>query len=134
LDTADTVATKTDTDKYVAPAVATTNTDTDQDKDATPALSLVESALESAQAQLDDLEAQQEQVWLDDGALPLEFSAKANSILETLDKALAHVPDSLRERVTHQVGDRLQRLYQQQTQSLRDHFGRMYETALDHSD
>jgi hypothetical protein len=134
LDTA-VVATNTDTDKAVTPAIATTNTNTDtDDKDATPALSLVENALESAQAQLDDLEAQQEQVWLDDGALPLEFSAKANSILEKLDRALAYVPDSLRERVTQQVGDRLQRLYQQQTQSLRDHFGRMYETALDHSE
>jgi hypothetical protein len=114
-------------------AAVATNTHTDKD-DSTPALSLVESVLESAHAQLDDLEAQQEQVWLDDGALPLEFSNKANFILEMLDNALAHVPDSLRERVTHQVGDRLRRLYQQQTQSLRDHFGRMYETALDHSD
>lgn len=128
------VETEAPAPKLDTAAAVVTNTDKDTDKDATPALSLVESALQSAQAQLDDLEAQQEQVWLDNGALPLEFSTKANSILETLDKALAHVPDSLRERVTHQVGDRLRRLYQQQVQSLRDHFGRMYETALDHSD
>lgn len=96
-----------------------------------------QGVLETVHRQLDDLETQQEQVWLDPvGSMPVDFSTKANAILQQVHNALelnVNVDSILRQKVVAQVGDRLQILYQQQTQSLRDHFGRLYESALDSS-
>jgi hypothetical protein len=85
----------------------------------------------STMEELESLESQQDEVWLnEDSQVPLiHFGSAANSILEKASKELPVGP--AREVILGKIAGKLQTLYHSQLQSLREHFGRKYETALE---
>ena len=89
--------------------------------------------LVDAMAELESLEAQQEEVWLSsDAQVPLlHFGSAANSVLDKVSNAVQQAPDNVREAILQKVAGKLQVLYHNQLQSLREQFGRRYEAALD---
>jgi hypothetical protein len=96
--------------------------------------------LQTANEALDELLQEQEDSWLDPGAMPLPFGTKANAVLEQLDNDLLlscnskHVTTAARAFVEQKVGDRLLQLYRQHLQSLRDYHGHRLETVMDATD
>lgn len=90
-----------------------------------------QALLSSTLEELERLEAQQDDVWLNpDSQVPLlHFGSAANAILEKASSSLP--PGQARDEILNEVAGRLQDLYQSQLQSLREHFGRKYEAALE---
>lgn len=89
--------------------------------------------LATAMKELEDLESQQEEVWLSsDAQVPmLHFGSSADSILKKACDAVEHAPSVVQEAVLAQLTGKLRVLYNNQLQSLREQFGRKYEKALE---
>jgi hypothetical protein len=116
--------------------------------------------LATCHERLDALEQQLEQVWFDatmendddddvgymilndnsdESVLsspppPCDFAQAATLVLQDLQQAYSTILLSnkqLQDSVTANVGNRLSRLYQQHLQSLRDYYGKIYESMLD---
>lgn len=83
--------------------------------------------------QLDELQVKQEENWLDSSgaAMPINFSAQANSILSKAEQAIRDLPTVVQESVQKLIQKRIRQLYIQQLEALRDQHGKMYETTLD---
>jgi hypothetical protein len=97
---------------------------------------IAQSILSQAQPQLDLLEAKLDDVWLNTDNVPiLEFGTEADAILQqasdTLCMWVPPVSDSVRNEVLLRLSSNLERLYDDQLQSLREHYGRRYESVLD---
>ena len=80
--------------------------------------------LQQVKTQLDDLEEQQEQIWIQNNIPLLHFGTQANQIL-------INAKDQLPENILLQVATQLASLYHTQLNTLREHYGRKYETILD---
>ncbi len=89
--------------------------------------------LTAAMKELEGLESQQEEVWLSsDAQVPmLHFGSSADSILNKACDAVECAPSHVQEAVLEQMTGKLRVLYNNQLQSLREHFGRKYEKALE---
>jgi hypothetical protein len=92
--------------------------------------------LSQAQPHLDILEAKLDDVWLNTDSVPiLEFGAEADAILQMASDALCMwVPplsDDARYKILLRLSADLKRLYDEQLLSLREHYGRRYESVLD---
>jgi hypothetical protein len=102
---------------------------------------LVQEVIQQAEFRLEELEQRQEDVWLNPDHVPLlEFGQEANAILQhASDTVEQNTPPGERVHVLQQVvlsrlvSGKLRVLYDQQLQSLREHYGRQYELALDAS-
>lgn len=89
--------------------------------------------LETALRGLKNVEQQIQEGWLDPGSPPTDFARQVNPILENLQKALSTCSSAFQKEVEEQVGLRLEQLFQQHLETLRNSFGAMYETLLDQS-
>ena len=89
--------------------------------------------LDDAMKEFEDLESQQQEVWLSsDAQVPmLHFGSIANGILNKASNAVARAPSHVREAVLQQLARKLRILYDNQLQSLREQFGRKYEKVLE---
>lgn len=137
-----------------APTTANDSTDTDESlvamhpeekasaEDSVSAPENDDLLLLQVQEQLNNLQARQEQYWLDGAErMPMDFGREANAVLIAL--LAAHhsrlapwsaadvVAAASSEAATSSIASRLQQLHQQHLQSLRDYYGRVYEAALD---
>lgn len=104
---------------------------------------LQHQVLKEAQDKIQELQTQQEDFWLDaDSQAPLlQFGSQVDSILEASWQQLQSLVDSQqgeseqqqlrRDKVLRLITQELKRLYLDQLAALREHYGRMYETALE---
>jgi hypothetical protein len=97
---------------------------------------IAELVLSQAQTRLDVLETKLDDVWLNADSVPmLEFGTEADVILQqasdTLRTWVSPVNNNVRIDILLRVSAGLKRLYDQQLQLLREHYGRRYESVLD---
>jgi hypothetical protein len=106
---------------------------------------LIQAVLSKAHTQLEFLETKMGEVLLkskDDGSsnnpMPLfEFGNLAQDIIDKTEKQLqtldknGHIPSSLRRGLLRSVTKRVQILYKDQLQALRNYYGQRYEEILD---
>lgn len=95
---------------------------------------MVQQVWSEAQPQLEALESKQEEIWLNqDNSVPmLEFGQEANAILQQASTTLSDaLPNDARIEILMSIATKLKVLYDQQLQSLREHYGRRYEATLD---
>lgn len=98
---------------------------------------IVAAVLSAAQEQLNVLEAKLEDVWLNSDSVPiLEFGIEADVILQQASDALnvVSIPPQIRLDALFRLCRPLKSLYDDQLQSLREHYGKRYENVLDSSD
>jgi hypothetical protein len=84
--------------------------------------------LGSIYVELQKLETLLEENLLDPGGMPIDFAYHANPIMD----ALASIYPQ-KQFIFTPIANRVQNVFQQHMQQLRDHYGRMFETMLDHS-
>lgn len=97
---------------------------------------IAQLVLSQAQARLDILETKLDDVWLNSDSVPmLEFGTEADVILQqasdTLRTWVPPVNTDVRNDILVHISADLKRLYDQQLQLLREHYGRRYESVLD---
>lgn len=92
--------------------------------------------LEAALAQLELLQEQQDDASIEaaSGAMPFDFAKHASPILELIVSSMTELPIEDQAVLQQQIGVHIQQLYTQQLASLRDYYGRLYETILDQTD
>jgi hypothetical protein len=118
--------------------------------------SIIHEVLATAQGQMEELETKMDQIWLNNDEnneqyIPLlEFGDIANNILNTAHDKLslsmedvllvqqveaveAVVPVDVRLELLLRIASNIRRLYQQQLESLREYYGKRYESVLDDS-
>ena len=114
--------------------VTTTTTSTDSSNAET-----IRLALEDAHGRIDALQKEQEEIWLDAGGkVPLlQFGNECNKILTSFLAASNQNENDVDPSLSSEQRDaltvvltRLQRLFEYQLSSLRDHYGSVYENAL----
>jgi hypothetical protein len=88
--------------------------------------------LETAFEKIEELQEQLDNAVIDAsaGAMPFDFASHAAPILDTIAKSMKKIPDAEQILVQQQVGARIQQLYQEQLTSLRDYYGRLFESTL----
>jgi hypothetical protein len=89
---------------------------------------LAQQILQEVQADIAKLEEQQDEVWTNHDSPLLQFGADANRILTNVREKL---PASLQTPVLTTVASQLSTLYRNQLDSLREHYGRRYESVLE---
>ena len=87
--------------------------------------------LQTALQGLDEVEVALQSAWLDPAAPPQDFSKLCNPVLEDFEKAVQPYSPLVRIELELQVGARVNELYLQHLETLRNSFGSMYETLLD---
>jgi hypothetical protein len=94
---------------------------------------LDENVLVEVMKDLQDLESQQEDVWLhSDTMVPmLQFGSTATAILTKASQAMGDSPTMLQSQSFQMVIDKLRDLYHNQLNLLREHYGRKYESMLE---
>jgi hypothetical protein len=92
---------------------------------------VIQEVLRLAQTQLEAFESKMEEIMLEQQMPLLDFGRSANEILEGAYKGLEHFPPGFRLGLLKRIVVELQRLYKDQLQSLRDYYGRRYETTLE---
>jgi hypothetical protein len=84
--------------------------------------------LGSIYVELQKLETLLEENLLDPGGMPIDFAYHANPIVDAIASIYPQKPF-----IFTPIANRVQNVFQQHMQQLRDHYGRMFETMLDHS-
>lgn len=93
---------------------------------------LVQEALTTAQNQLEALERKMDEIMLSDQPMPLlEFGTLVDDILNGAYQQLSGVPTHLCRPILERLIIELQRLYKDQLQTLRNFYGKRYETTLE---
>jgi hypothetical protein len=94
------------------------------------------SFLETAFEQIEELQERLDNAVLkaSSGAMPFDFSKYASPVLERIAKNMKSLPKAEQVIVRQQVGVRVQQLYQEQLASLRDYYGRLFESILGRGD
>lgn len=101
---------------------------------------VADEVMTQVQPLFEKLESTQQQVWLnpDENVPMLEFGTEANGILEMassiIDASQPPLSKEERREILLGVASRLKVLYDQQLASLREHYGRRYEAALENED
>mmetsp|Transcript_26326 Transcript_26326/g.39876 ORF Transcript_26326/g.39876 Transcript_26326/m.39876 type:complete len:469 (+) Transcript_26326:54-1460(+) len=96
---------------------------------------LNENIFKDAKEELSNLQALQEEVWLNPDRVPLlQFGSIADSILLKVCGALKDSSATVRDDVLAQFLGQLRDLYENQLQSWREHFGRKYDDVLEKED
>jgi hypothetical protein len=100
----------------------------------------LEDLLSRANELLDGIQVAQESALLDSsksggGVVPINFAGKAQRVLSKIENSLRStdkvaVPAATHQTVVAHVKSRVRVLYQQQLEALRDHYGKLYESAL----
>lgn len=98
---------------------------------------MIQEALRSSRVRLEGLESTLQQVVLNDqeeNPIPvLDFGDQANDILVCFLQDLSGIPRAMRLSFARPLVHEVQRLYHDHVQSLRDYYGKRYESALDSS-
>jgi hypothetical protein len=100
-------------------------------------IEIVGDVIGMAHRRLEDLEEKMQELVLDQYSnhMPLlEFGSIVQDILQTADKQLigeSGIDDSFRGGLMKGIVDEVQRLYKDQLQALRNHYGQRYESILD---
>ena len=89
---------------------------------------LAQQILQEVEADIAKLEEQQHQVWTNHDSPLLQFGADADRILTNVREKL---PATLQRSVLTTVASQLSALYRNQLDTLREHYGRRYESVLD---
>jgi hypothetical protein len=104
------------------------NTSNDFDFHRLRATAEEQEILGSLHVMIQKLETLLEDKLLDPGGMPIDFAYHANPILDALASFYPQKPF-----IFTPMANRVKNLFQQHMQQLRDHYGRMFETMLDHS-
>jgi hypothetical protein len=94
---------------------------------------LIQDILSEAQSKLELLEAKMDDVLLEPEKHPmplLDFGDTANRILNSAHTSLGPLPAAFRMEMSLSVASQLKRLYKKQLNTLRDYYGKRYETVL----
>jgi hypothetical protein len=95
---------------------------------------IIQEVLSTAQTRLQALETKMNEIWLEETSqeMPLlEFGDMANALLNDANQRLQQTPSAMRLQILQRVAAELLRLYKQQLESLRDYYGKRYETVLE---
>jgi hypothetical protein len=95
---------------------------------------IIQEVLSTAQTRLEALETKMNEIWLEETSqeIPLlEFGDMANDLLNDAYQRLQLAPSAMRLQILQRVAAELLRLYKQQLESLRDYYGKRYETVLE---
>jgi hypothetical protein len=95
---------------------------------------IIQEVLSTAQTRLEALETKMNEIWLEETSqeMPLlEFADLANDLLNDAYQQLQQTPSATRLQILLRLAAELRRLYKEQLESLRDYYGKRYETVLE---